>query len=914
MNKNYLPKIGSLLALFPAADSITSVIAQDKPNIVVVLIDDLGYGELPTYGNTFNETPYMDQLAEEGVLFTDAYAPAPVSSPARASYHTGQYTPRHGITDFISRNSPHYLDPDEHVTLNEALQDEGYFTGVIGKWHLDTDFENNFGGPEAHGFDWVFGTETEYIGPGDYFYPYSKISTITEGEENEFLPDRLFAEANQFIHDQSDKPFFLSVQLFSVHMTLDAPEYLVEKYKDKYEEKYGEGTADYFDQSSPRHAGAPDNPFMAAMVERIDYGVGSIMNTLDELDLADNTLLIVTSDNGGDEWVANNGGLRAAKTWLYEGGIRVPMIARYPEHGQSGIVNETPVNFIDFYPTFLELAGGSTTQLLDGVSIAPLLRNENIDRDELFFHYPAGIAAWNAKKASVLRKGDHKLIYRYGLAPDFYELYNLREDPGEQNNLYDSEHETAEILKNRLDEWMDEMGLEKWEEGETVVFDFEMDFPGEYGTNGNIIGPGNPPSDAEDVNNEYFTRVANPFPDELNSSDTVGKFHRVKTGYWWAYAWFNIEPIYVSATEATPKYLHIKVNKPLSSRFCVQLTGPNNASTPEIIRVNNKAGEWEDLVFEIVNPGLYTQIQIKPDFENSANPPYPDRLDEDIYIYFDDIIINDDPKPRGGELFEFEERTIMDFEDGFFGGKGTNGNGDGLGEDHNTFQIVSNPFPGGLEGSENVGRFKRRKNGQWWAYAWFEFEPIEVTDVPVYVHVMVNKPVFSPVTIQIKDQHAAPGSNTGEITNQNQSSVNEWQDLVFKIDNPGTYSYFEFKPDFVNQNPAMRLEEDIYIYFDDIVINDDPSPRQPGTTFIEDPGSNIDLKIFPTITKGMVNIEWNNHGPMDIRLFNIKGKVVKETTINGGFGSLDLSAKKPGLYIIRAASENEIISAKVMKQ
>ena len=914
MDKKILSKLGSLLVLFPGLENINSAIAQEKPNIVVVLIDDLGYGELPAYGNTFNETPYIDQLAEQGILFTNAYAPAPVSSPTRASYHTGQYTPRHGITDFIPRNSPLYLDPDEHVTINEVLQNEGYFTGVIGKWHLDTDFENNFGGPEAHGFDWTFGIETEYIAGGDYFYPYSKISTITEGEENEFLPDRLFAEANQFIHERSDETFFLSVQLFSVHMTLDAPEHLVEKYKDKYEEKYGEGTADYFDQSTPKHAGAPDNPYMAAMIERIDYGIGSIMNTLEELDLADNTLLIVTSDNGGDEWVANNGGLRAAKTWLYEGGIRVPMIARYPEYGQSGIINDTPVNFIDFYPTFMDLAGGTTTQLLDGVSIAPLFRNETIERDALFWYYPAGIAAWNARKACVIRKGDYKLIYRYGLAPDFYELYNLSEDPGEQNNLYDSEHETAAILKNRLDEWMEEMGLGKWAEGEIEVFDFESDFPGEYGTNGNIYGPGNPPNDAEDVNNEYFTRVPNPYPDDLNSSDTVGKFHRLKNGYWWAYAWFNFEPIYVGATEATPKYLHIKVNKPISSRFCIQIVGPNNASTPEIIRVNNKVGEWEDLVFEIVNPGLYSQIQIKPDFENSANPPYPDRLDEDIYIYFDDIIINDDPKPRGGELFEFEERTIMDFEDGFFGRKGTNGNGDGFGEDHYTFQIVSNPFSYGSEGTEMVGRFKRRKTGHWWAYAWFEFQPIEVTHVPVYVHVMVNKPVFSPVTVQIKDQHAAPGSNTGEMINENQSSVNEWQDFVFKINNPGIYSYFEFKPDFVNQNPLRRLDEDIYVYFDDIIINSDPTPRQPVIASTDDKLVHSGMHVFPTITNGMVNIELNNNKTMDIKLFDIRGNLIQGKTIFGGYGSLDLSAEKPGLYIIQATSENEAITAKIIKQ
>ncbi len=908
----YVGAIAPLIALTPALSVPNEARAQDLPNIVVVMIDDLGYGEFPSYGNTFNETPHIDRLAGEGILFTNAYAPAPVCSPARASYYTGQYTPRHGILDFIPRNSPLYLNPDDHVTMNEALKDAGYYTGVIGKWHLDTDFANPLGGPEAHGFDWVFGTETDYIAGGDYFFPYSKISTITTGEENEFLPDRLFAEARQFMEDRAGGPFFLSLQLFSVHMTLEAPHELVSKYKAKYEAKYGPGSSAHFDNSSPRHAGAPDNPYMAGMLERIDAGVGSIMQKLEELGLAENTILVVTSDNGGDEYVANNGGLRAAKTWLYEGGIRVPLIIRYPAMGLSGAVDHSPVNFIDFYPTFLELAGGSTTQLLDGVSIAPLLQGGSIDRDEMYWYYPAGINTWNARKACVIRKGDHKLIYRFGLAPDFYELYNLAEDSGEQVNLYNTHPGKSAELKARLDEWMDEMGLLKWAEGEDKVFDFETDFPAAYGTNGNIIGPGNPANDQEDVHNEYFVRVANPFPGGLNSSDTVGRFTRLKTGYWWGYAWFNFGPVYVSATEATPKYVHVMVNKPLTSRVCIQMVGPNNFSTPEVVRVNSRENEWEDLVFEVTNPGWYNQIQIKPDFENSANPPYPGRLSEDIHIYIDEILINDDPTPRGGSLEEFGEKLILDFEEGFYGRYGTNGNGSGYGENHPAFQVVDNPGPSGLNPSPKVGRFQRKQQGNWWAYAWFEFEPLEITQVPVYVHVLVNKPLLSPVTIQIKDRHAQPASNSGEIINHNQAYINEWQDMVFKINNPGTYSYFEFKPDFLNQNPASRLTGDIMIYFDGIIVSDDPSPRTVTTR--TGPGPEAEgLRVYPTLTRDRVFLSRHEEAPVKVRIFDIKGTLMTEQLLEGQSGTFDFSAYSPGMYILQYRGHQSTRSTKIIK-
>src|SRR5690606_3649967 len=192
--------------------SIFSVSAQKKrPNIIFIMADDLGWGELGSYGNTFNETPNLDKLASEGVKFEQAYAAAPNCSPTRASIITGQYPARVGITDYLpeAEKAKKWLDPAKYITLNEALSAAGYHTGIVGKWHLDTHFELNRGGPKAHGFDEVIGSETDYIADGDYFYPYDKISTFTTGAENEYLTDRQSQEASKFIERNKDRPFFL---------------------------------------------------------------------------------------------------------------------------------------------------------------------------------------------------------------------------------------------------------------------------------------------------------------------------------------------------------------------------------------------------------------------------------------------------------------------------------------------------------------------------------------------------------------------------------------------------------------------------------------------------------------------------------------------------------------------------------
>ncbi|MCK4294176.1 MAG: sulfatase, partial [Planctomycetes bacterium] len=338
---------------------------KGAPNIVFVLADDLGWAELGCYGNKFNETPNLDRLAREGMRFTGAYAAAPVCSPFRAALMTGQYPARVGITDYLRPNDAKHLSPD-YVTIAEALKRVGYATGMIGKWHL-TGYANHGAkefSPDLHGFDEVIVSENRGIGGGSYFHPYHfnrEIKQRIAGKE--YLVDRCNLEAVEFIERHKDGPFFLFLSHYAVHTRLLGKDELVAKY----EKKPGAGKGDRAKRN---------NPHLAAQLESIDEGVGMIMGKLAELGLAGNTVLIFTSDNGGEDRVTSNAPLRAGKSTLYEGGIREPLIVRWPGVVEAGSVCKTAMSTVDFYPTFLQIAGqrAERGRIRDGVSLLPLLK------------------------------------------------------------------------------------------------------------------------------------------------------------------------------------------------------------------------------------------------------------------------------------------------------------------------------------------------------------------------------------------------------------------------------------------------------------------------------------------------------------------------------------------------------------
>ena len=420
-----------------------------KPNVVFILADDLGWTELGCYGSTFNETPHLDRMAQEGMRFTQAYAAAPVCSPYRASFVAGQHPARVGITDYLRPNDPKHLST-EHVTIAEMLRRAGYATGIIGKWHL-TGYAHHGAEevpPSEHGFDEVICSEKRGIGGGSYFHPYHFNPEIRRRLPNEYLVDRVNLEAVEFIERNQGRPFFLYVSHYAVHTALVGKPELVAKY----EAKRGAG-------KGPR---APkNNPHLAAQLESIDQGVGMILEKLHEIGLDKQTMVIFTSDNGGEDRVTSNAPLRAGKSTLYEGGIREPLVVRFPGVVPPHTVCTTPVCSVDFYPTFLEAAGlkPDPRQVLDGLSILPLLKDPHADfaRDALFWHYPLEKPHFlGGRSSGAVRQGDWKLIERFDSGE--LELYNLAEDVSEQKNLAAAMPDVVAKLRNELEAWRTRVG------------------------------------------------------------------------------------------------------------------------------------------------------------------------------------------------------------------------------------------------------------------------------------------------------------------------------------------------------------------------------------------------------------------------------------------------------------------------
>ena len=457
------------LALVLAASAAALAAAEAKrPNIVFFLADDLGQRDLGAYGSTFYETPNIDRLAREGARFTDAYAACPVCSPTRASILTGQWPQRIGITDYIAsdnangpekwkRNTPLLPAPNrdrlalDTPTLAKALKAAGYATFFAGKWHLGP--EGYW--PENQGFDINKGGN-ERGGPyggRKYFSPYGN-PRLTDGPDGEHLPDRLASETAAFIAANRDRPFFAYFSLYSVHTPLMAREDLRQKYEEKrrrlgLEAKWGrEHERDV--RLVQEHA------VYAGMVEAMDLAVGKVLAKLDELGLSENTLVIFTSDNGGlstsEGWPTSNLPLRGGKGWMYEGGIREPLLVRWPAVVSAGRTIATPVSSPDFFPTLLEATGtkAAAGQTLDGVSLMPLFRGGGLPDRALFWHYPHYGNQGGAPGAAI-RRGNWKLIE--WMEDQRAELFDLGRDPGEQTDLANREPQRVAALRAELRAW-----------------------------------------------------------------------------------------------------------------------------------------------------------------------------------------------------------------------------------------------------------------------------------------------------------------------------------------------------------------------------------------------------------------------------------------------------------------------------
>ncbi|GAA4438843.1 sulfatase [Bremerella cremea] len=435
-----------------------------------ILVDDLGWTDLGCFGSSFYETPNVDKLANSGVRFTNAYAACQVCSPTRASIMTGRYPTRTGITDYIgaaqpdkwNRKTPLLPAPYEtklaldEVTIAEALKQKGYATFFAGKWHLGS--EEYF--PEHQGFDVNQGgiDRGGPYGGKKYFSPYGN-PRLKDGPDGEHLPDRLATETVKFMEAHKDEPFLAYLSFYSVHTPLMSREDLKQKYEEKKKTlKHGE----IWGQEGARKVRlVQEHAIYAGMVEAMDQAVGKVLDGIDSLGLADNTIVMFMSDNGGlstsEGHPTSNLPLRGGKGWIYEGGIREPMIVRWPSVTKADTVSEQYVSSVDFFPTILEMAGVELPQqvTLDGMSFAPVLKGQTIDRGAIYWHYPHYGNQGGSPTAAV-REGDWKLIEFY--EDGRLELYNLANDPGESNNLAEKKPELASKMHAQLKAWRQETG------------------------------------------------------------------------------------------------------------------------------------------------------------------------------------------------------------------------------------------------------------------------------------------------------------------------------------------------------------------------------------------------------------------------------------------------------------------------
>ncbi len=466
--------------VFVLASSLARAEAP-KPNIVFVLADDLGWNEPGCYGNTFNETPHIDRMANAGVRFTQAYAAAPVCSPYRAALLTGQHPARLGILDYLRPNSANRL-PTRLLTLPEMLKRNGYATGMIGKWHLSgykfhqAEFESR---PTDHGFDWNIASEVKGVGNGANTWPYVfrdqpiRWLDIPENRlgKEENLTDRLNLEAVEFIERNKTRPFFLYLSHYAPHTILNGRPDLVDKYRQKHAPGKSGRSRCHICEDAGRGKGDPGNhwavdhnPHLAAMLEGIDDGVGKIRNKLAELKLLENTIFIFSSDNGGEANITSNAPLRGGKSQLYEGGLRVPMIVQWPTKIPAGNVSHQPTTNIDFYPTLLEAAGIELdkNQITDGASRLANWQHPNQadDANTFYWHYPLDQPHFlGGFSGGAIRSGDWKLIERFDSGKT--ELYNLANDPSEQKDLAATNPIQARELHTKLKRWQQNVSARK---------------------------------------------------------------------------------------------------------------------------------------------------------------------------------------------------------------------------------------------------------------------------------------------------------------------------------------------------------------------------------------------------------------------------------------------------------------------
>jgi arylsulfatase len=787
----------SIVALgLPLLSISAGMFGNERPNIILILSDDMGYSDLSCYGGSI-ETPNLDSIANNGLQYMQFYNSAR-SVPSRASLMTGLHPHQAGVGRMLNNLGLEGYRGDlssKSVTIAEVLKGSGYETFALGKWHM-TRFEGanspKHNWPLQRGFDQFYGTIS---GAGSFYDPSQLCrgnTYITPENDIEYQPDKFYYtnaitdNAIKFLDDRenSQAPFFMYVAYTAAHWPMHALEEDYEPYIGKFDEGWDKLRSERYqkmidaglidsswklgvDPTVPswNSLSAEEKAFelrcmevYAGMVSNMDKNIGRLISYLESKGELENTMIIFLQDNGG---CAENYG----RDHKYPYTVQVPAGEKLSpmriDELQDYVI---PYRTRDGKPIRCGLgtmAGPADTYLSYGKGWAHLSNTPFVEYKR--WTHEGGISTpllIQYPKMITSNKGEKRF------------------QPGQLTDIMATilDVTSAEYPKTYRGE--DVIPYE----GKSLVPSFEQD------------------------NFDYDREL---FFEHLGN-------RAIRSGKW--------KLVYKAGSGSTKEI---------------------NLSSWELYDLETDRGETNNLAASY--PDVVSELAVKwNDFADRCNVrPWPGSVslpDDKIY-------------------------KIIDFENGFPGKWGTNGNGNGLSENDDSFQIVDNPFKDVLNSSDKVAKFKRSVNGEWWAYAWFDFDWTIMDTQPKYLHVMVNKPVVSPVCVQLKDRHANTSSNSGEIIMSTQSKINQWEDLVFKINKIGDYCYFEFKPDFFNSTLNSRLINDIDIYFDNIVINNDPNPRgnvldddKVGFWLNEDFTSVSwmslihDLKGLPTNTPGYISV------------------------------------------------------------
>ncbi len=818
-----------------------SIHAGERPNVILILSDDMGYSDLGCYGGTIN-TPNLDKLADKGLQYMQFYNTAR-SCPSRASLITGLHPHQTGIGHMTNNRGVDGYRGDlnnQCVTIAEVLKSSGYETFAVGKWHMTRFMKPDgpkHGWPLQRGFDHYYGTIS---GAGSFFDPNTLCrgnTYITPENDPEYKPETFYYtnaitdNAIQFLEkrDNPEEPFFMYMAYTAAHWPMQALEEDYEPYIGKFDEGWAKMRSDKYQKMIK--AGLIDASWnlgvdptvpswdalstegkaferrcmevYAGMVSNMDKNIGRMVKYLESTGQLENTMIIFLQDNGG---CAEDYG----RDYPYPYNITVPAGAQVIPMGKDELQEQSiPYRTRD----------GRPVRCGSGTMAGPA---------DTYLSYGKG---W-ASLSNTPFKEYKRWVHEGGIATPLLI------------------HHPKVIGQNE--------GQKRWQPGQlpdlmaTIVDATSSEYPKTF--NGENITPCEGISLLPSFTQDNFNYERPMFWEhEGNRAIRLGKWKLV-----------------YKAGSGSKKEISIN-SWELNDLETDRGETKNLASTNQTI-VKDLAQKWDEFA---------NRCQVRP---------WPDT-----------VIPADDKTYK-----------IIDFENGFPGRWGTNGNGKGLAEDHSWFRIVDNPLKNEVNNSDKVAEFRRVVNGQWWGYAWFEFDMAIMDTKPKYLHIMVNKPVVSAICAQLKDQHANTSSNSGEITSNAQTKTNTWEDIVFKIDQIGDYCYFEFKPDFVNQTLSSRLSGDITIYFDEIVMNNDPEPRKSITSSSKYSVADA-FKIYPTVTHGILNISRQNSNPAYLEVYDPNGSLIKQQQLESLTSTIDLSIYNPGLYLINISEKEGFITRKIVK-